>query len=126
MGAERSRSEVGRAGEQAASEFLVALGYQVLARNVRFRFGEIDIVAEDHGVLVFVEVKTRTGTGFGTPAEAVTAAKRARLVRLAEIYLARVGAVDRPCRFDVVAVEPQGRLGGWRCSVVRDAFSAGG
>jgi len=124
VAARRSRSEVGRAGEQAAAEFLTTLGYRVLGRNVRFRHGEIDLIADDHGVLVFVEVKTRTGQGFGTAAEAVTISKQIRLVRLAEVYLASIGGTDRPCRFDVIAVE-ETPSGEWRCSVVRDAFLAG-
>lgn len=114
---------VGEAGEQAAAEFLAALGYRIIGRNVRFRSGEIDLVARDGGVLVFVEVKTRRGRGFGAPGEAVTAAKQRRLVRLAALYLARLGSDPPPCRFDVVEVEPgpDGRL---RCRLIKNAFQA--
>lgn len=114
---------VGRAGEEAAVLYLMQAGYRVLARNVRYRIGEIDIVAEDSGCLVFVEVKTRTGQGFGTAAEAVTARKRQKLVQLASVYLAQHGGVDRRCRFDVVTVGP-GPGGGWACELIQDAFGA--
>ncbi len=114
---------VGRAGEEAAARYLEAQGYRVVERNVRVRRGEIDIVAEDQGVLVFVEVKTRTGTGFGLAAEAVTPQKQRQLVRLAAAYLAARGWSDRLCRFDVVTVEPDGRRG-WACTLIRNAFSA--
>ncbi len=114
---------IGEAGEQAAAEFLRSLGYRIIARNVRFRAGEIDLVARDGGVLVFVEVKTRRGRGFGSPGEAVTVAKQRRLIRLASLYLARLGGEPPPCRFDVVSVEPgpDGRL---RCRLIKGAFTA--
>lgn len=114
---------VGQEGEQAAAACLEGLGYRILARNVRFRAGEIDIVATEGGFLVFVEVKTRRGSRFGSPAEAVTAEKQRRLVRLAGIYLAHRGGNPPPCRFDVVSVE-LGPDGGYRCSVIKGAFTA--
>ncbi|MBP2017715.1 putative endonuclease [Symbiobacterium terraclitae] len=116
-------TRVGQEGEDAAAAYLASLGYRIVARNVRFRAGEIDLVAEDGGVLVFVEVKTRRGRGFGSPAEAVTAEKRRRLVRLASLYLARRGGPVPPCRFDVVSVEP-GPDGRYRCEVIKGAFGA--
>jgi len=114
---------VGEAGEQAAAEFVTSLGYRIVARNVRFRSGEIDLVARDGGVLVFVEVKTRRGRGFGTPDEAVGAAKQRRLIRLASLYLARLGSDPPPCRFDVVSVEP-GPDGSLQCRLIKGAFTA--
>lgn len=123
MGRRASRSEVGRAGEAAAAAFLVTSGYRLLRQNVRFRAGELDLVAEEGGYLVFVEVKTRTGSGFGTAAEAVTPAKQHQLVRLAELYLSGLPDCDIRCRFDVVTVRPDS-TGGWSCTLIRDAFSA--
>lgn len=119
----RSRTAVGRAGEEAAARHLEGLGYRIVARNLRFRVGELDLVAEENGVVVFVEVKTRTGNSFGTAVEAVTKAKQIQLTRLASIYLAGTGSEGRSCRFDVVAVEP-GAAGNWTCTVIRDAFGA--
>lgn len=116
----RSTTAVGRAGEEAACRFLASQGYRILHRNLRFRAGELDVVAEEGGTLVFVEVKTRSGSSHGTAAEAVTPRKQAQLVRLACIYLARQGE-ERPCRFDVVTVAPAPE-GGWRCELIRNAF----
>lgn len=118
-----SSTAIGRVGEEVAVAYLMERGYQILARNVRFRFGEIDMVAEEGGVVIFVEVKTRSGPAFGSAAEAITARKRHQLVRLAAYYLASRGWDGRPCRFDVVAVE-SGPEGGWLCTLIRDAFSA--
>lgn len=119
----QSRTALGRAGEEAAARRLTELGYRILARNHRFRFGELDMVAEEQGCLVFVEVKTRTGGGYGSAAEAVTPAKQRQLVRLAAAYLAATGGAERPCRFDVVTVEP-GPDGKWMCEVIPNAFGA--
>lgn len=83
-----ARAALGRFGEQVAAEHLVASGLTILARNWRCREGELDIVAMDGDVLVMCEVKTRRGLGFGTPLDAVTPAKAARLRRLAVRWLA--------------------------------------
>jgi len=116
------RHQVGREGEGAAAAFLVSRGYRILERNVRFRIGEIDLVAEESGYLVFVEVKTRKGTGYGTAAEAVTPQKQRRLVRLAGLYLAHRGGAVPPCRFDVVTVELS-PTGEWVYQVIQGAFT---
>jgi putative endonuclease len=103
------RQELGRAGEALAAARLEATGLRVVARNWRCRDGEVDLVAAGPGVLVFCEVKTRRGNGYGSPAAAVTPAKQARLRRLAAAYLA--ASATPPCRvrFDVVAVSwPRG------------------
>lgn len=123
MGRRKSGTAIGREGEGAAARYLEANGYLICARNVRFRSGEIDLVAIEGGDLVFVEVKTRTGTAFGTAEEAVTRRKQQQLIRLAELYLATQGGGQRPCRFDVVTVLPDA-TGGWRCHLIREAFSA--
>jgi len=88
------RGGLGRYGEELAAEHLVAAGLTIVARNWRCREGEVDIVALDGDVLVMCEVKTRRGVGFGTPLDAVTPAKAARLRRLAVRWLAdqRAGA----------------------------------
>lgn len=101
---EDPRRVLGRRGEDLAAEHLTRAGLVVLDRNWRCRSGELDIVATDGATLVVVEVKTRSGTGFGTPAESVTPRKLGRVRRLAQLWLAehRVGWVQ--VRFDVVAV----------------------
>ena len=101
----RVKDAVGRFGEDLAARHLGAAGMTILQRNWRCPAGELDIVAEDPGVLVFVEVKTRSSLSFGDPAEAVNAAKAARLRRLALIWLADHSDQYWPqLRFDVVAV----------------------
>jgi putative endonuclease len=98
------RLELARLGEALAAARLEAAGLRIVARNWRCREGEIDLIAAGPGLLVFCEVKTRRGHGYGSPAAAVTHAKQARLRRLAAAYLAASPAVPCRVRFDVVAV----------------------
>lgn len=104
VGMTLARQELGKIGEDLAARELERRGYAITARRYRTRCGEIDIVAERDGVLVFVEVKARADTEFGTAAEAVTPWKQRRLTRMAKDYLTRERVGDRPCRFDVVTV----------------------
>ena len=99
------RQELGISGENTAVEELERRGYAILARRYRTARGEIDIVAEDGDTLVFIEVKVREIDDCGTAAEAVTRHKQRRLGRMALDYLARNDVADRPCRFDVVAID---------------------
>lgn len=117
-----ARRDRGRRGEALAAERLAADGYRILDRNPRHGGGEIDLVAEEGEVVVFVEVRSRASTAQGGAAASVTREKQARLTRAAEGYLAWRGWQDRPARFDVVAVE--GPLGDERLNVVRGAFEA--
>lgn len=98
------RHELGRLGEALAATLLEAAGLRVVARNWRCREGEIDLIAAGPGLLVFCEVKTRRGHGYGSPAAAVTPLKQARLRRLAAAYLATNSTQSCRVRFDVVAV----------------------
>ena len=98
------RNATGLRGERAAAKYLRRLGYKVLARGDRSKPGELDLVALDGPTVVFVEVKTRRSEESGHPAESVTPAKQRRLTRLAVTFLKRHGLLERPARFDVVAV----------------------
>ncbi len=101
----RVKDAVGRFGEQRAADQLQSAGMQILDRNWRCPDGELDIVARDGADLVFVEVKTRSTLAFGEPAEAVTAAKAARIRRLAMRWLAeRWDGPRLEIRFDIVSV----------------------
>ena len=104
------RQRIGDLGEKAAEEMLAALGYRIVARKHRCPRGEVDLVAEQGDLLVFVEVRTRASVVFGAPEETVGAAKQQRLVRAARDFLARWRGPPRSARFDVVAVvdEPAG------------------
>lgn len=95
----------GRASEARAEQVLRDKGYRILERNLRTPLGELDLVADDHGVVVFVEVKARATQAFGGARLAVNARKQAKLVRLASHYLAKRHWMHRPCRFDVVLVQ---------------------
>ena len=96
---------VGARGEAAACRVLTARGYRILARNVRSRAGELDLVCHDGDAFVFCEVKARRPSHFGAPQEALSATKQARLARLASAYLARIGRAGAPWRVELVAVE---------------------
>jgi putative endonuclease len=117
-----ARQRLGESGEDLACRELRRRGYAIVDRRYRTRRGEIDIVARDGEVIVFVEVKTRIGDRFGAAAFAVTAWKQRRIAQIAADYLARHGLYDHPCRFDVVAIDmASGRL---RVEVYQDAFEA--
>jgi putative endonuclease len=120
----RAKDALGRFGEELAARHLVDAGAEILDRNWRCREGEIDIVALDGGVVLFCEVKTRSGDGYGTPAEAVGPAKASRLRRLASRWLAEHPRRRGPVRFDVLAVrrDPSGRSGPVRVDHLRGAF----
>jgi putative endonuclease len=117
------RQRLGDEGEQVACRFLKRRRYAIVERNYRCRVGEIDVVALERDVVVFVEVKTRTDEGFGTPLHAVDERKQRQIVRAAQYYLRQKRLLERNVRFDVVAVWRDGRE--WRCELVRNAFEAG-
>jgi putative endonuclease len=95
---------LGSGGERAAADFLIARGYHILERNFRCRGGEVDLIALDGSVLVFIEVKVRRSLARGAPIEAVTPVKQARVRRAAQEYLTFSGRVFGHIRFDVIAV----------------------
>ena len=98
------KKELGKRGEDLASEFLEKENYEILDRNFRCAFGEVDIVGCKNGEIVFVEVKTRTQDIFGMPAEAVNGMKRRHLYKVAESYLYKNNLLDFPISFDVIEV----------------------
>ncbi|WP_402467759.1 YraN family protein [Isoptericola aurantiacus] len=100
----RAEDAVGRHGEEVAARHLVERGYELLDRNWRGTAGELDLVALDGGTLVVVEVKTRRGTAYGHPAEAVTPAKLRRIRRLTAQWLHEHPGPRRAVRVDVVAI----------------------
>jgi putative endonuclease len=100
----RKSQALGRDGEQQAEAWYVANGYDVLDRNWRCRDGELDLVLRKNRTIVFCEVKTRTTTQFGTPAEAITRQKRQKLRHLAAAWLEDSPVRPRQIRFDVAAI----------------------
>jgi putative endonuclease len=112
-----TRAEIGALGERLATEHLTASGLRILARNWRCRYGELDVIAADPttNTVVFVEVKTRTGDGFGGLAHAVTEQKARRLRRLAGLWLATQERRWSGVRIDVIGV----RIGRCRTPEIR-------
>ena len=96
----------GSAGEQSACEYLSAKGWKIIDRNVRRGRGEIDIIAGKRGLTAFIEVKRRSGTGFGRPAEAVNFEKQRRIAQAAALYMQENGLENANIRFDVIEILP--------------------
>lgn len=118
-----ARQRLGAAGEDLACAELERLGYRVVERNYRSRFGEIDIVAVDADTVVFVEVKTKTSGSFGDPVDEVTPQKQRQIISMGEEYYSFQCQPDTQCRFDVVAVDMS--LTPPRVVVYKDAFRPG-
>ncbi len=108
--------ESGMAAERLAANYLLAVGMKILQTNYTCKGGELDIICDDGGTLVFVEVRSRASNKFGTPIETIGVTKRRRIVHAATHYLAAHRSMERPCRFDVVSIE-NGEI-----THVRDAF----
>lgn len=100
-----TRRQTGRLGEQAAAEKAEACGFRILHRNWRCRTGELDVVAMDGETLVFIEVRTRTGTAvFGTPQESVDGRKQRQVRNTAQVYIHNLGKYEYPIRFDLISI----------------------
>ena len=110
--------ERGAAAERDAAELLLAEGYEIVERNFRCKAGELDIVARDGDVLVFVEVRSRSDDDHGCAVEMIGRAKQRRVVRVARHYLAIAAPQFERCRFDVVAITAGAPI------LLRDAFRA--
>jgi putative endonuclease len=116
-----ARAALGRAGEDAALEVYLRRGFRLLARNWRCALGELDLVVRRGRLLVFCEVKTRSGNAFGGGYEAVTRSKRRTLRRLAEAFVAETALRPAATRFDVASVQLElGRLPD--VEIYQDAF----
>ena len=98
------RKKLGRKGEEAAAQYLINKGYALLCRNFTCNIGEIDLVALDREALVFVEVRSRSGTEYGLAQESITKRKQHKLRQLAWYYLQVERKTESCCRFDVIAV----------------------
>jgi len=122
MPARPDRQALGAAAEAAALQHLEASGLRLLARNARFKVGELDLVMRDGETVVFVEVRLRNASGFGDGFDSVDRRKRQRMVRAAQAWLlGRPALSNLPCRLDVVAA--QARPGGFGLDWQRDAFT---
>jgi putative endonuclease len=116
-----SRQALGQSSEDLAAAYLERLGYQIRARNKRFKIGEIDIIATDGDTLVFVEVRSRSDPSQVHPAETITPRKKQQIIRAAMAYCQDEGIRDTMLRFDVVAVLGPGN----EVEHIQNAFEAG-
>lgn len=107
-----SRGQTGRRGENIAASWLTSHDYRVVERNWRRPCGELDLIAERDGEVIAIEVKTRRGDAMGAPEEAITPAKRRKLIATLQTYLMERGAEQAACRIDVIAVRLDG-AGRW-------------
>ena len=117
------RKELGAVGEELAKNFLKKKGYRIRQTNFLCREGEIDIVAERKGYLVFVEVRTKTGSGFGSPEESVTFAKKEKLIATALSYLSSHRGLPDNWRIDFVGVELDQNGKATRIELIENAIS---
>lgn len=113
--------QTGRRGEEMAAALLLQQGYRIRYRNWRYKNLEVDIIAEEADILVFVEVKTRTNDAYGMPYEFVDAAKQAKLVRAANQYIA-ANRYGGEIRFDVVSILYSKKNKTYNTRLIRDAF----
>jgi len=113
-------NDIGNTAEQQAADFLLSKGYTLREKNYRYRHAEIDLIMEDHGLLVFVEVKFRSGTGFGYAEEFVDYRKRQLIIRAADHYIHEKDW-HKDIRFDIVGVYKD-KSGVLRFKQFEDAF----
>jgi putative endonuclease len=99
------RLSLGRRGEALAAEYLTSLGYSILGKNYRTRYGEIDLIAAQTGVIVFVEIKTRRTARYGWPEPALSRRKRDRMVATAESYMLDHPELSDDWRVDVISIQ---------------------
>jgi len=119
-----TRSNLGKIGEALACNYLRRCGYFILDRNYRTKIGEIDIVAQDGKVLVFVEVKTRRSDAYGLPEESVSTKKMHKLTRLAQLYIRNKRRYNSEARFDIVSILMPDRFGKRSIKLIKNAFLA--
>ena len=109
MSGNNAKQVLGKEGEKVAEKYLVRKGYKIVERNYRCSLGEVDLIVLDRRVIVFVEVKTRSGHGYGSPLEAVEWRKQRKMKQAAQYFLSQKKLHQRDARFDVVGISWPGR-----------------
>lgn len=112
--------EFGNIGEDLTCEYLKSIGMKIIERNYRLRTGEIDVIAMDGETVVFIEVKTRSNSNYGTPAESVTVNKQKKISQTARTYAVRKNLNDCDFRFDIVEVYYN--KNNYRINLIKNAF----
>jgi putative endonuclease len=121
-----NNKELGNLGESIACDYLLTQGYHIIQRNFSCKVGELDIIASDNDVLVFIEVKTRTSDRFGLPSEAVSYSKQKKIAKTALSYIAYKKLFDYMSRFDVIEVSIDEAQGTHQINLIKDAFQYSG
>ena len=116
MSSKQYNNEFGKIGEEIAQNYLKNNGYKIVKNNFRNKIGEIDIIAYDRDILVFIEVKYRKNSQFGLPREAVNSYKQRKIRMVASAYINKFKLFDKQCRFDVVEIL------GREVSLIKDCF----
>lgn len=111
-----NRKYIGKVGEDKAIDFLKTKGYEILYRNYKTKFGEIDIIATDNDYLVFVEVKRRMSLSYGTPQESITKLKQSHIIKSALSFIKQHNIKNKSIRFDVVTIT------GEKIDIIKNAF----
>ena len=119
------RIRLGAAGERAARGYLESRGYAILETNFRCPYGEVDIIAQEGDCLVFLEVRTKSGGGFGSPEESITPDKERKLIATAETYMQSRAGLPEQWRIDLVAVDVDGRGRITRIELMENAVPSG-
>ncbi len=112
-------SNLGKEGEDKAVNFLTSKGYNILERNYKSIFGEIDIIAKEGKTIVFIEVKSRKNYSFGTPIEQISWNKQQHIIKIALTYLKKNQLQNQPVRFDVIGIFPN------KIELIKNAFESG-
>lgn len=117
---------LGAFGEDLACNYLESKGYRILERNFNCKVGELDIIAMEGDNLVFIEVKSRTSTGYGNPSEAVSYTKQKRIVKAALFFMTKHKLFDYMSRFDVIEVMTDGTKENSSINLIKNAFEYSG
>ena len=115
------RLQFGREGEFAAIAFLKENGYRILEKNFRSKLGEIDVIAEQAGVIVFIEVKARSDHEFGHPFDVLTPTKQKKIIQITQSFLVQKRIPDKSMRFDVVVLTLD-RPDSWKIELLENSF----
>ena len=118
------RLKLGREGENAAEAYLKKKGYRIIEKNFRCKLGEIDIIADQDGVVVFIEVKARADHQYGHPFNAVTPTKQQKIIQVAQSFLAKHRLLEKPTKFDVVGLTADPK-GAFKIELLENVFQAG-
>ncbi len=117
----KKEENLGKKGEKVAVKYLKKLGFEIVECGFRALKGEIDIIAKENDTIVFVEVKARSSSGYGSPLEAVDLTKQAQIKKIAQIYISKKYGKFIPCRFDVIGIILKNK-GDYEISHIRNAF----